>query len=492
MNKPRLLFSVLAVLLSLAMIGCSSYTYDNAKIRIDPIPSIPVQEPVPTRMSDIKAIQDAEQARIDAEIAAREAQAAAQAEAEAKRIEAEQAEEAQRKQAEEEAEAQCQRTEADAEAKRLAEEAEMRRREAEAEAEAQRLAEEAELQRQKTEAEALQKQADAEAEAKRLAEEAELQRIADEAAAAENAKRKAEEEIARLAAEEAAKLSAPVPDADKVTLPYRYQPLQENRQLSGPVLKFSSLLIPLPDNRLSAEDAERLSQEIVSSISDIDLPVLFITGHLQNVITLVNQLRRDAVVVSNGAIVTSLPITEIGKNSVTVMPQDGKPIQLLLAYTPEYQVAEAFFNNPSSTDWQTVVKEQKESRSRQLEDMLLETSTATPVLVGASLFEPSHLDWTSFTPVVYRKAYDWPLSLLMEEKQFLDAYRTTHYSEETAAGTTIRWQQGSLDLQERIDYMYSRKLLPLETTMLSLGGLSSQSDKQAPNRYALLGTYIIP
>lgn len=481
MNKPRVLLSVLAFFLSLAVIGCSSYTYDDAKTRIDPIPSIPVQEPVPTKMSEIKAIQDAEQARLDAEIAAREAKAAAQAEEEAKRVEAEQAAEARRKQAE-----------ADAEAKRLAEEAETQRRQAEAEAEARRLAEEAEMRRQQAENEAMRKQSEAEAEAKRLAEEAEMRRIADEAAAAEEAKRKTEEEIARRAAEEAAKLSAPVPDADKVTLPYRYQPLQKNRQLSGPILKLSSLLIPLPDNRLPAEEAARLSQEIVSSISDIDLPVLFITGHLQNVITLVNQLRRDAVVVSSGAIVTSLPITDIGENSVTVMPQTGKTMQLLLAYTPEYQVAEAFFSNPGSTDWQTIAEERKESRIQQLEDMLIEASATTPVLVGASLFEPSHLDWTSFTPITYRKPYDWPLSLLMEEKQFLDAYRTTRYSEETAAGTTIRWQQGSLDLQERIDYMYSRKLLPMETTMLSLGGLSSQSDKQVPNRYALLGTYIIP
>ena len=481
MNKPRIPFLLMTVLLSLAIVGCASYTYDDAKTRIEPVPSIPTQQPVPTRMSEIKALQDAEQAVIDAEVAARKAEAAAKAEAEAKRIEAERTAEAQRK-----------RAEAEAEAKRLADEAEVQRKQAEAEIEAKRLAEVAEAQR---------KQAEAEAEAKRLAEEVEAQRKRIEAeaeakriaeAAAEEAKRKAEEDAVKAIAEEKARLSAPVPDADAIVLPYQYRPLQEMRRLSGPILKFSSLMLPLPDNRLPAEEADLLAKEIISSISDIDLPVLFITGHLQNVITLVNMLERDAVIVPNGAIVTAFPVTDIGENSVTVAPQDGKPVQLLLVYTPEYQVAETFFKNPDSNDWKTVVESHKESRNQQLQALLSETSATVPVLVGASLFEPSYMDWTSFTPIPYRGAYDWPLSQLMEEQQFLDSYRITHYSEETAAGTTIRWKNGTIDLQERIDYMYSRKLLPMETTMLSLGGLSLQPDDQAPNRYALLATYIVP
>lgn len=421
MRRPRILFLCLTLLLALALVGCASYTYNDAKDRIEPVASIPAEPPVPTRMSDIQAIRDAEQAILDAETAEREVEAAAQAAEEAKRMEAEQAEKVQR-----------------------------------------------------------------------LAAEAEAHRIAAEKAAQEEAKRKAEEEAARIAAEEAAKLVAPVPDADKLTYPYQYRPLKEERRLEGPVLKFSSLLIPLPDNRLQKEEAVRLAQEIASSVSDIDLPVLFVTGDMQNIVTLVNQLRRDAVIVPEGAIVTSFPISAIGENSVTVTPQNGKQVQLLLAYTPEYQVIEAFLANPGSTDWKPVAEERKEERAQQVKDLLAETSATTPVLVGASFFEPSYLDWTSFTPITYRSAYDWPLSMLMEDEQFLDGYRTTHYSEETSAGTTIRWNNENIDLQERIDYLYSRKLLPMETTMLSLGGLSAPADQQAPKRYALMGTYILP
>lgn len=432
MNKFHALGVCLVVALACLMIGCATYTYDDAKYKIEPVPSVPEQLPVPTRMSEISAIQAARQAIIDAEKATKEAEAAAKAAEEAQRL-------AQRQMEQEQ-----------------------------------------------------QAKASAEAEAKRLAAEAEAKRIAQAAAAEAEAKRKAVEEAARIAAEAAAKLVAPVPDADSLTFPYQYRPLKEDKQLTGAIAKFSSLLIPLPDNRLSTDDAQRLAQEIASSIADIDLPVVFITGDMQNIVTLVNQLKRDAVIVPEGAIVTSFPVASIGKNSVTVTPAKGKTLQLMLDYAPEYNVLPAFLSDPTSNTWKDVVAKQKDDRVTDLKDALSEASATAPVLIGASLFEPSYQDWTSFAPVTYRSAYDWPLSQLLDDEHYIDGYRATHYSEETDAGVTIRWKNGDVELQERIDYLYSKRLLPMESTMLNLGGLSAPTDKQTPSRYALLCTYILP
>lgn len=451
MNRNRfpLLIAPLAVLL-VVVAGCSSYTYDVAKTRIEPVLSVSEQAPTPTKMSEIQAIRDAERAQLEAQQAAREAEVAQKAAEEARLQEAAKAAKAAEEAARIAAE-QAAREEADEVARRAAEEA-------------------ARIEAEKAEAER--------AEAMRLE--------------AEQAAQEAAQEAARLATEEAAKLVAPVPSADTLSFPYRYSPVKETEQITGSVPKFSSLLIPLPDSRLREDEAKLLAGEIASGISDIDAPVLFITGEMQNIVTLVNQLQRNAILVPSGAIVTSFPIEKIGKNSVTVTVRQGKSLQLLIAYAPEYEVFEAFLSEPEGNGWKQIVERNRTSRLQTAQEVSNEASDDSSVLLGASLFEPSHLDWTSFSPVQYRSPFEWPMTMYLEEAKFIDGYRTTHYSEETAAGTTLRWKPGDVELQERIDYLYSRKLLPVETAMLSLGGLSSNDGTKIPNRYAIAGTYIVP
>jgi hypothetical protein len=76
---------------------------------------------------------------------------------------------------------------------------------------------------------------------------------------------------------------------------------------------------------------------------------------------------------------------------------------------------------------------------------------------------------------------------LLEDEQFYDAYRATHFSSATDAGNTFL--KGNL--KERIDYLFSRKLLPLSSSMLTIGG-ESVADANGIARYGLVASFLVP
>ncbi|MPN54356.1 hypothetical protein SDC9_202026 [bioreactor metagenome] len=63
----------------------------------------------------------------------------------------------------------------------------------------------------------------------------------------------------------------------------------------------------------------------------------------------------------------------------------------------------------------------------------------------------------------------------------------THFSSATDAGNTLVKK----DFKERIDYMFSRKMLPLASSMLTIGG-ESVADADGIARYGLVSSFLVP
>lgn len=314
-----------------------------------------------------------------------------------------------------------------------------------------------------------------EAEAKRIADqkqqelamqEAELKRLMDE----ENAKKAALEEQYRQ-----------IPPLSSLTFPRIYTTDTPTAQLSEQS-QLDIMLLPLDDTPWSEKG---MAQEVVQSISDLSYPVLFVTGHMQNVIDVVRSMGQHAILVEGGAIITTLPIISSSKNGASVQLSEKKTLRLALAYLPEYEVLSTF---ASGGDWQTVQKRVTQARLDALKTIVGEGSITEPTIIGSSLFEPSHQDWNTFSPITYRQIdYLWPLSTFLEDAQFYDVYRATHFSSATDAGNTFVKKE----LKERIDYLFSRKLLPLSSSMLTIGG-ESVTDENGVARYGLVASFLVP
>lgn len=242
------------------------------------------------------------------------------------------------------------------------------------------------------------------------------------------------------------------------------------------------MLLPLDDTPWSDKG---MALEVKNSIKDLSYPVIFLTGHMQNVIDVVREIGVHAVLVDGGAIITTLPIVSSSKHGASVQFSEKKTLRLALSYLPEYEVLSTF---AFGGDWKAIQKEITGSRQEKLKAIIGEGSITEPTLIASSLFEPSHQDWNTFSPITYRQVdYLWPLTTLLEDEQFYDAYRATHFSSATDAGNTFL--KGNL--KERIDYLFSRKLLPLSSSMLTIGG-ESVADANGIARYGLVASFLVP
>lgn len=272
-----------------------------------------------------------------------------------------------------------------------------------------------------------------------------------------------------------------IPPLSELTYPRLYTTdketilLDENAQLD-------IMLLTLDDQMW---DSQEMVREVNASISDLSYPIIVATGHMQNVIDLVREMGQHAILVRGGAIISRLPIVKTDEYGASVQFSEKKTVRVSVANLPEYEVLEAF---QAKGDWQTIQKQISPERLAALKAITAKGPVTEPTIIGASLYEPSHQDWNTFSPVTYRQIdYLWPLTAQLEEDQFYDVYRATHFSSATDAGNTLF--KG--DLKERVDYLFSRKLLPLTSTMLTIGG-ESVPDEQGIARYGLVASFLVP
>ncbi|MDY0287405.1 MAG: hypothetical protein RBR15_01110 [Sphaerochaeta sp.] len=272
-----------------------------------------------------------------------------------------------------------------------------------------------------------------------------------------------------------------IPALDKITYPRLYK-TEKPSSLAKEGQSLRVLMLPLDD--LPWKDKTIVS-EVHKSISDLDIPLIFVTGHMENVLALVREMRSNAALFSTGAIISSFPIKSLSTYGAAVQYQEDKTLRLVVANLPEYQVAGKF---AQGSGWQSEQKSVAPKRLTHLREMIGEGELTVPTLLGASLYEPSYRDWNTFSPVGYRQTdYLWPLSDFLENEGFYDTYRLTHFSEGTSLGNTLITPQWG----ERVDFLYSRKILPLASVMLTIGG-ESAPDENGFSRFGVLGTFLVP
>ena len=312
-------------------------------------------------------------------------------------------------------------------------------------------------------------------EAKRLEQERLAKRLEQEA----EEKRLASLEEERIRALE--KEWRQIPPLDQITYPRLYK-TEKPTALAQEGEMLRALMLPLDDTPWKDS---KIVTEVHQSISDLELPIVFVTGHMENVIALVKEMRSNAALFSTGAIITSFPIQELSNYGAEIQYQEGKTLRLMVANLPEYQVVQQFARGET---WQATQKKITENRLTRLKGMIGEGSLTVATLLGASLYEPSYRDWNTFSPVAYRQIdYLWPLSDFLENEGFYDTYRLTHFSEATNSGNTLATPEWS----ERVDFIYSRKILPLDSAMLTIGG-ESAPDESGISRFGILGTFLVP
>lgn len=288
------------------------------------------------------------------------------------------------------------------------------------------------------------------------------------------------QEAARL--EEERELARLIPPLSELTLPHRYVISSTVKVIpKGSILK--TLLLPLSDVPWQGSD---LADSVALSISDLEAPVIFVTGAMENVTSLVKRLAVNAVLLEGGAVITPLEVLEATKNSVQVRLNGEQTLRLSLANLVEYEVLSSFLDGEEG--WKETQKRISEPRLKTLLSIARTGLKVEPTILAGSLYEPSHQDWSSFSPISYRQVdYLWPLGAALEEEQFWDVYRLTHFSADTDSGNTIALGE----IKERVDYLFTRKLLPLSSTIIPVGGESTPRDEEV-QRWGIAASLLIP
>lgn len=321
----------------------------------------------------------------------------------------------------------------------------------------------------------------------RIKAEAQQQRIAAEQQRLEAERRQAsleEEEralqAARLAQER--ELARQLPPVELLTFPHRFDVGSPTTTIAhGSGLK--TLLLPLSD---LPWESERIATTVVASISDLDYPVIFLTGAMENVREVVRQMQTNTILLEGGAVITTLAVTDVSPSSILVNLNAEQVVRLSVANLVDYSVFEAF--SEDSDRWQEIQKSITPERKERLMAIANAGSIVEPTLLASSLYEPSYQDWNTFSPITYRQTdYLWPLAAAMEDESFYDVYRMTHFSAATDSGNTF--VKG--DLEERIDYLFARKLVPLTSTILPIGGLSAPKEGDV-SRWGIAATFLVP
>lgn len=250
---------------------------------------------------------------------------------------------------------------------------------------------------------------------------------------------------------------------------------------SGITDRINVLLIPLGQVSYSENEIS----EIAGSVADINAQILLVTGSKENVYLLAKTINRSAVFTEMGAVISDYELSgDPDAWGVRLKIDSQRTVRLAVAEMPEYTVFKTFL---AGGDWKASVNADKEKRLSTIKDLLSKDSPSEASVVGASLYEPATSDWSTLSPVDYRRLdYSWPLADAVLNGGYLDTYRQTHFSEATDAGDTLIEQT----LKERTDYLFAKRVLPLSSSVITLGPASVEKDGYA--RMGVLASYLIP
>ncbi len=235
-----------------------------------------------------------------------------------------------------------------------------------------------------------------------------------------------------------------------------------------PFLTFKALFIPLPE-----EPSLTLLNDILTSVSAHPYQVVAFIGDAEAVTYLEREFEEMSY--------------RLAERQLVVTPHKGaidEGGELLLNLHPRAQLSVALLEiSPGA--YERFIEGADLEELPQRDNLNLPTDEG-PTLLFASLGEPSGEDWFETAEGhPYRTKTNWPNSNALREAGFFDTWRLTHYSALSDPGVTWEYNyEDELMVSERIDYLYVKEIVPLE----------SHTYEIAPRggRFAIEASFIIP
>lgn len=280
-----------------------------------------------------------------------------------------------------------------------------------------------------------------------------------------------------------------VPAKEALEFPYIFNkgsavPIAEK----GPV-SITAMLINA--SHLEAEDMSLIIDQTEPLIQQSGAHIVTITGVSQDLIDRLLESGSQGVAFGTSVVLTCLPIASIDKHSLTLEPALESLIQFAVAdLEQEYSIVQLLLENQLSIDqWSKTVQDYRDERMQSLQSVINELH-GEQAIIALSAGEPSHVDWKIDDS--YRSEFDWPLSFLLEFSSFIDNYDVSRHSPEQEPGTTLSVIFNELLIEERLDFFYSRNLIPESSRTISLPVFSHTENGQPIQRAAVVSTWIIP
>ena len=272
--------------------------------------------------------------------------------------------------------------------------------------------------------------------------------------------------------------------ATEIIIPSTPTPEPEEKQDLRPI---EVVLIPLPCN------AEKtLLDTIIREADEGGYDLIGFTGETEALVYVASLVKTPVYWTQQGKVITSpLSITQTSGEFPLVTLENGQEFRVTLVDIQETTVFQALRAESDQSRWESIIAKEHPSREQAIQPILA-YEAETPLLVLASLGEPSAADWfETAADHPYRIPVSWPIVENLLVHRFLDSWRMTHYQAASAPGIT--WELGTetMTYTERVDFLFSKGLIPIRTTTIDIG--EGQKERLPyEQRSALTGTFIIP
>ncbi len=239
---------------------------------------------------------------------------------------------------------------------------------------------------------------------------------------------------------------------EELSLPHNYRPRREHLSLETEFTPLRLLFIPL-------ENGAKL-EKVASSVRDLETDFIFATGSIEQLVRLSEIMGRDSVLTEGGLVMYNTRLDEMDSTSSTFMINDEERIETVVLST--------FSGLAGSEDEFLMNLSGIEDQGKILEGIPDDENT---VIFAFSSAEPSGLDWIPFTAYPYRSERSFSGSTWFENNSYVDVYRATHYSAETDPGIT----RENGEIYERMDFIYVKNAIPLESETFSVAGMDNRA-----------------
>ena len=258
-----------------------------------------------------------------------------------------------------------------------------------------------------------------------------------------------------------------------IKYPHIYTPADTYAVKEDAVASASMVVIPLGYEKSKEDDFIRM----MDAISDLSPDFIAITGSLENQVMGAKASGWDAVTLRGGTLLFRPEIIGADENKAAFQITKDRSLEITILSMEDKMPS-------SSADAEAWLDGIDSASGDAVKDSLgpVEGTGASAVYILSSS-EPSSADWLELSPYRYRYERNFGISDSLREAGWKDAYSATHFSAETDGGITRH--RG--DMYERLDFIYTKGLLPEETVSFTVEGLTDITGSSA-----LFADIIIP